>query len=109
MNLDGALRDGDMFVLGDDEEEDDAPDYSSSPANRSEPPPSYTAISTGPTPSDPPHLSPGAPSAGLLSDQDTNAIVSEKVVPSVYHLNRGDTLQGIALRFGVNVSTHEEP
>ena len=108
VNIDGALRDDVMFVLGDDEEEDDG----SSPADyapSTEPPPSYTAASTKPSLSHPSNSSPVTPSGGLLSDQDTNAIVSEDVVPSIYHLSRGDTLQGIALRFGVNVSTHEEP
>ncbi|KIM68434.1 hypothetical protein SCLCIDRAFT_1209248 [Scleroderma citrinum Foug A] len=101
VNIDGALRDDAMFVLGDDEEEDDG----SSPADyapSTEPPPSYTAASTKPSLSHPSNSSPVTPSGGLLSDQDTNAIVSEDVVPSIYHLSRGDTLQGIALRFGVN-------
>jgi len=105
VNIDGALQDDAMFVLGDDEEEDDGP----SPADHAlftEPSPSYTAASTKPNLS---HPSNSSPDTGPLFDQDTNAIVSEDVVLSVYHLSRGDTLQGIALRFDVNVSTHEEP
>ncbi|KAL4072586.1 hypothetical protein V8B97DRAFT_2006412 [Scleroderma yunnanense] len=90
VNIDGAIRDDAMFVLGEDEEEDDGQNSGSSPVHRSEPPPPYTINST---------------KYDLSTDTESlskDANVGEEVVPSVYYLKRGDTLQGIALRFGVN-------
>ncbi|KAJ7127100.1 hypothetical protein C8R44DRAFT_874180 [Mycena epipterygia] len=68
-NVDGAVRDEDTFVLGDDED-DDEPQSSAAEdsADPAEPPPTESA----PSP------------------------------PSKYYIKRGDTLQGISLRFGLD-------
>ncbi|KAJ7178577.1 hypothetical protein C8R43DRAFT_1084458 [Mycena crocata] len=62
-NVDGAVRDEDTFVLGDDEDDEEVPAAASIPA-----------------PADPATPSP----------------------PSKYYIKRGDTLQGICLRFGID-------
>lgn len=67
-NVDGAVRDADMFVLGDDEDDD-----------RESGPPSYSEAL-------PLEVSEAPPA------------------PLKYYINRRDTLQGIALRFGIPVS-----
>ncbi|KAJ7931419.1 hypothetical protein B0H13DRAFT_2227942 [Mycena leptocephala] len=68
-NVDGAVRDEDTFVLGDDEDDDQEP---------TDPQPPATA---------PVESSPETPAT-----------------PSKYYIKRGDTLQGIALRFGLDAS-----
>jgi hypothetical protein len=73
-NLDGALRDEDTFAIGDDEDDDSDP--SELPQYSAEPPTAPAAV--------PAESSPAA-------------------APSEYYIKRGDTLQGIALRFGVDV------
>ncbi|KAK0463226.1 uncharacterized protein EV420DRAFT_1161757 [Desarmillaria tabescens] len=78
-NLDGAVRDEDMFVVGDDDEDDEMP------------PPAYTKSS-------------GSEAAPLESDIDkpSSAEISSTSGPPKYYIKRTDTLQGIALRFGVD-------
>ncbi|KAJ7494635.1 hypothetical protein B0H11DRAFT_1716815 [Mycena galericulata] len=62
-NIDGAVRDEDTFVLGDDEDDEEV-----------EPP------------------------------QQPPAPVESSAPPSKYYIKRGDTLQGISLRFGIDAS-----
>ncbi|KAI5982264.1 hypothetical protein EDD15DRAFT_2181179 [Pisolithus albus] len=101
INVDGALRDNDMFVLGDDDEEENhnaehkppgdtgTPNIKTSPSHLTphEPIIDYTSSSQIPT-------GPGPPSEQTSS--------SYEAVPPLYHLKRGDTLQGIALRLNLN-------
>lgn len=94
-NIDGAVREEDTFVLGDaddDEEDDAAPHEPRKSGIAEQPEPLHTAL---PIPED--------PNNSTLTEQssDTNA------VPSKYYLTRNDTLQGIALRFGLNVSNFQ--
>ncbi|EJD37732.1 hypothetical protein AURDEDRAFT_116704 [Auricularia subglabra TFB-10046 SS5] len=72
-------REENMFVLGDDDEDEDEdvdcdapPEYSVNPAHDAGPPPENTAVS------------------------------AEPVGPPIYHVQRGDTLQGLAFRFGID-------
>ncbi|KIK95289.1 hypothetical protein PAXRUDRAFT_827173 [Paxillus rubicundulus Ve08.2h10] len=118
VNIDGAVRDEDMFVLGDDE--DDDPDKeqegfavdSDQGSLIDDPPPSYTS---------PKALSDSVLSISSRSSLTTlsglvhpnnkpETVTARKTTTSpVYYIERGDTLQGIALRLGVHVSTDHPP
>ncbi|SJL08207.1 uncharacterized protein ARMOST_11570 [Armillaria ostoyae] len=78
-NLDGAVRDEDMLVIGDDDDEDTTP-------------PPYTESSS---------------TENTLSDSKIDKLssideISSASGPPKYYIKRTDTLQGIALRFGVD-------
>jgi hypothetical protein len=87
-NIDGALRDEDTFVLGDDEEEEEV-----------QPPPQYLA-----------DLQSQCSPASLIPSAEPSrelAIPPAKSLPStalLYHIKPGDTVHGLALRFGIDVS-----
>lgn len=91
-NVNGAVRDEDMFVLGDDDDEEED---GSVPCT---PPPTYaeSAVTTTPT----------IPELETLTNDEALATTStaEPSGPSPlkYYIKSGDTLQGIALRFGIN-------
>ncbi|KAF9236754.1 hypothetical protein BU15DRAFT_89039 [Melanogaster broomeanus] len=91
VNMDGALRDEDMFVLGDDEDDEEGGDEEGLVPERSmdyPPPQNFLRAS---------------PSRRPQLERDTHSNVT---APPVYYIRRGDTLQGIALRLGVNHSHH---
>ncbi len=80
-NLDGAVRDEDMFVVGDDDDDED-PTL-----------PPYTESSSV---------------TNTISESKIDKPSSIDEIPSAsgppkYYIKRTDTLQGIALRFGVDV------
>ncbi|KAF5367436.1 hypothetical protein D9758_003801 [Tetrapyrgos nigripes] len=88
-NIDGAVRDEDTYVIGEDEDDDGLDGELDS-----NPPPPYLSS---------PDSSPGTNS---LPDELSS---SEQIDPSVnphnpyqYYIKKGDTLQGIALKFGVD-------
>jgi len=80
-----------MFVLGEDEDEEDSPLGDDAP-------PSYTLVEeiTNVLPVN------DLPGQAVIS---TEAPVVEGTNPSQYYIQPGDTLRGIALRFGIDVST----
>ncbi|KAJ7227081.1 hypothetical protein GGX14DRAFT_548025 [Mycena pura] len=78
-NVDGAVRDEDTFVVGDDDEAEDGDDDLDSAARVGPATSSPVAIGSLPAPTE------SAPSP-----------------PSKYYIKRSDTLQGIALRFGID-------
>ena len=88
-NIDGAVRDQDTFVLGDDDDEEGEDGVSQlveHPSTLSEVP------------------RPGEPTAG---DNGADAAPLSNMSPPTspqYYLKSSDTLQGIALRFGVDVT-----
>ena len=139
LNIDGAVRDEDTFVLGDDDD-----DYSDSdeivegqgiadnsheiPASRSIlPPPPYDPTSIPPLSDSKPQIhtlelepprdleeTPGSPHtksnlAGDIRNGPLSSSLAEnsqktRTAPYKYYLNRNDTLQGLSLRFGLDVS-----
>lgn len=123
-NIDGGVHDEDVFVLGDEDEdeEDDEHDRDREecPSKRREESAtgSSSGSSTGPsTPPPPPYehdISPHVASSsdietedqagddGTLTDADPKS--SEPTAHSKYYIKPGDTLLGISLRFGVDVS-----
>jgi hypothetical protein len=92
-NVDGALQDEDAFVLGDDEDSenevaDSAPLCTLPPQSEAPPPKSINLPGTG--------------MGGDPNIQDT-AVVYDVSTPLKYYIKAGDTLRGVALRFGINV------
>ncbi|KAK0189656.1 hypothetical protein F5146DRAFT_633373 [Armillaria mellea] len=85
-NLDGAVRDEDMFVVGDDDDDDE--DTTLPPYTESS---SVISASAGNAISD--------RKIDKLSSIDEKSSASG---PPKYYIKRTDTLQGIALRFGVD-------
>jgi len=98
-NVNGSLRDEDTFVLGDDEDDD-----------QDLPPPPYLDVPSSSRGSLGP-MSPAEPGvqssslSGVKNDSRQLSLTAEtdRTAPYKYYLNRQDTLQGIALRFGVDV------
>ena len=80
VNLNGGVRDEDTFILGDDEEDEDE-------VVNSNHKPTDEKIVSAPAQADEP-----------------SALEEVTLMPVKYDLNPSDTLQGISLRFGVNVS-----
>lgn len=99
-NVDGAVRDEDTFVLGDDE--DDSADETESPSPPAYPTPSlstsaHTEETTTSQRSSPSLTNSGEQMAPPITEQLNHT------GPLQYDLKPGDTIQGLALRFGVNV------
>ncbi|KAL0954865.1 hypothetical protein HGRIS_003799 [Hohenbuehelia grisea] len=91
-NIDGAVRDEDTYVIGDDE--DDVDNETSSPTT-----------STPPPPYDPPNYTSTTQSVSISESSVTEAQANKAPQPQTapkYHIKRGDTLQGIAFRYKVN-------
>lgn len=95
-NIDGAVRDEDTFVLGEDDdngeeqdESDDLPPYQ--PDDRSLTQPAVSMVNDNTSPQ-------------AEQERTTNADNSEFPThrQAQYHIKRGDTLQGLVLKFGVN-------
>ena len=112
-NLDGGVKDQDLFVLADDEDDDEDDDASTDGeedgrVRRSAAPPPPDVVPMAPplleTPPPPPSVTgqpeePPLTSATLGEDQQS----AKPDTPVVYRLRRGDTLMGIALRFRLDV------
>ncbi|KAI6042976.1 hypothetical protein EDC04DRAFT_869651 [Pisolithus marmoratus] len=99
INVDGALLDNDMFVLGGDDDEDHKVEHKLS-----------DDTGTSNFEASPSHVTPHEPvlASNPQSRTESHGVPSEQTsfryeaVPSLYYLERGDTLQGIALRFHLN-------
>lgn len=102
-NVDGGVRDGDVFVLGDEEDEGEAEGTGGAEAGNGSrtPPPAYssTAVPTsgGPPTPDVPHST----KATTTAEGEPSGSVP---APSKYYLLKGDTILGISLKFGIDVS-----
>ena len=110
-NLSGAVRDEDTFILGDDEDDDDDEENGAQVERHSLPPP-YEPESLGPqavlftaeetaTSRSSPNLDESPPPQ--LGPENT------RMAPYKYYLDRADTLQGLSLRFGVDVGPFSSP
>lgn len=99
-NVDGSLRDGDLFIVGDDEDDETSSERVS---NSGSPPPPYPEF---PLPS-PPLSRATATVIRPLSDHNEDNIVTQHVIGGPVHdtitIDKSDTLLGIALRYGVDV------
>ncbi|KAF9265054.1 hypothetical protein L218DRAFT_924859 [Marasmius fiardii PR-910] len=104
-NIDGAVRDEDTFVLGDDDVEEQ--DESDDPPTSERDDRSRTQQPTEPVSGDASVLHDGTiPQNSLQAEQEAATNVDPQTTPThrqaQYHIKRGDTLQGIVFKFGVN-------
>ena len=114
-NLDGGVKDRDLFVLGDDDDEDSDLDddmnldgESNGRCSRSAAPPPPDVIQTNSpllkTPPPPPVTAVGeSPSTDITRTTPPLSDDQQPTKPTLYRLRRGDTLMGIALRFRLDV------
>lgn len=113
-NLDGGVKDRDLFVLEDSDEDSDSDDDMSAgeeegrrfPRSAAPPPPDviHTTTPLPKTPPPPPVAfnSEELQITGVTPDSEDEQ-PPEPDIPAVYRLRRGDTLMGIALRFRLDV------
>ncbi|OCH95419.1 hypothetical protein OBBRIDRAFT_788307 [Obba rivulosa] len=113
LNVDGSVRDEDVFVLGDDDA-DETDDDGLAEESHSTPPPAYT---DSPSVADAAQAAHSDPAAGMQSPGDASAETSgseatdvdagtsTRSMPSKYYIQPRDTLLGIALKVGVNGHT----
>ena len=114
-NLDGGVKDRDLFALADDDDDSESDDDMSVDEEEGRrfprsaaPPPPDVIHTTSPLPKTPP---PPPVTANTEELQTTNITPTplapsedeKSDVPVVYRLRRGDTLMGIALRFRLDV------
>lgn len=97
-NLDGGVHDDEVFAVGDDDDDDEL-DPESEPlednhAAPSTPPPAYTELEQV--------RAHNNEEVSAPKDAETSEAL---MVPSEYYIQPKDTLIGIALRFGVDVSS----
>ncbi|TFK40265.1 hypothetical protein BDQ12DRAFT_711660 [Crucibulum laeve] len=97
-NIDGAVREEDTFILGDDEDEDE--DMLSAVSRP--PPPPYEPISDDIQANT--LLPPSEVPADTVDEQGGDRPLPEggNIAPKKYYIARNDTLQGIALRFALD-------
>jgi hypothetical protein len=97
------VQDEDIYVLGDDEDdEEETQEVGSVTPSSGISPPAYQSTFSS---------SSSLTSESTLISQTTNAstsqtelvVTGEQLIPSKYYINPKDTLQGIALRYGINV------
>ncbi|KAA1467459.1 hypothetical protein DENSPDRAFT_832513 [Dentipellis sp. KUC8613] len=102
VNVDGGVKDEDVFILGDeDDAEDTAPGGGETDMARSSPPPPYSTDLPSPSSQTPaPIHDLSESSSGVNSPDSSNK--GQSSTPDKYHIKPGDTLTGIALRFGVD-------
>ncbi|VDB84760.1 unnamed protein product [Peniophora sp. CBMAI 1063] len=105
-NIDAAIRDEDVYAIGDDDDEEDADPGETSAGSSggsdglpapATPPPAYATELPiqGLT-------NPATPTSSTPSQDDGTNEKMEEDVPRRYYIRKGDTLLGIALRHGVD-------
>ncbi|KAJ3874022.1 hypothetical protein F5051DRAFT_462792 [Lentinula edodes] len=96
ININGAVRDEDTFVLGEDEDDEDL-------SGEGTPPPPYPEQTSSKS-SSPPAQADGQPTPQSISSAEitTKLNSSNYHNSSQYYIQRGDTVHGIALCFGVD-------
>ncbi|KAL6299890.1 hypothetical protein BKA93DRAFT_869572 [Sparassis latifolia] len=100
-NVDGAVRDEDVFTLGDD----DADDIDDEPEGIVTPPPPYEETSVPDCPLETLSSNPsGSRRSSASADHPAldSAEVAESSTPARYYIKPSDTLLGIALKFDVD-------
>ena len=119
LNINGEVRDQDTFILGDDDDDDDdddgddgeneaerlefSADASGGAASISSPP-RYESIIDPWKEESPPHESATLKSNPISQAEESSLPKPGNTRPYRYYINRSDTLQGLSLRFGIDVS-----
>jgi hypothetical protein len=117
VNINGEVRDQDTFILGSDDEEEaneeERPEYrGAGPASMSSPlPPLYESIVDPWKEESPPHKGAilASDSTCLAEESSQESLEPDSTRPYKYYINRSDTLQGLSLRLGIDVSTIIRP
>lgn len=109
VNINGEVRDQDTFVLGDDEEEDEEVERpgllgDDGAASIPSPPPLYESIVDPWKEEGSPHETAPFKPTSLAEEPFSKVIEPDDTRPYKYFINRSDTLQGLSLRFGIDVS-----
>jgi hypothetical protein len=102
-NVDGAVRDDDVYAIGDDEEEEEEEgreNHNGWDPTRTPPPPAYA---TDPEPTLEPKSKSSDSEGGINTDAPPSFEGAPDVVPVKYYIKPGDTLLGISLRYSVDV------
>lgn len=100
-NIDGGLHDEEVFAIGDDREDDELEDeiFDADEEENNQISSNATPIPGPVDPQSAPEQSRPEPPKGDQGDAE------RPLAPSKYYIKPGDTLLGIALRFGINVRT----
>ena len=109
VNINGEVRDQDTFILGDDEDEDEENEEVESSAGDgaasiSSPPPLYESIVDPWKEESVPHETATLTSNSFSQAEEPLFPKPDNTRPYRYYINRNDTLQGLSLRFGIDVS-----
>ena len=114
VNVNGEVRDQDTFVLGEDDDDDDVEENEEErleftagdgATSISSPPPLYDSI-VDPWKEEPPaHETANNLTSNPFSQAEEPSFPKpDNTRPYRYYINRTDTLQGLSLRFGIDVS-----
>lgn len=109
VNINGEVRDQDTFILGDDDEDEENEELEflagDGAASRSSPPPLYESIvDPWKEEESPPHETATLTSNSSSQAEEPSFPKPDNTRPYRYYINRSDTLQGLSLRFGIDVS-----
>lgn len=83
-NVNGAVRDEDTYVIGDDDEDPDSDCGNDDQRNTPGPPPVYQATE---------------------HSEGASIVHTASIIDSLYHIKHSDTLQGIAFKLRIDVSS----
>ena len=113
MNINGEVRDQDTFILGDDDDDDDGEgneegglEFSAGDgtASISSLPPLYESIVDPWKEESPPNETATLTANSISLAEEPSLSKPDDTRPYRYCINRNDTLQGLSLRFGIDVS-----
>ena len=107
LNINGEVRDQDTFILGDDDDDDEEGKSELSAGDGAasiSPPPLYESIIDPWKEESPPHETATLTSNSTPQAEELSSPKPGNTRPYRYYINRSDTLQGLSLRFGIDVS-----
>ena len=108
VNINGEVRDQDTFVLGDDDEEEEGAEFLSSGGAGRVSISSHLPLDESivdPWREEPPPYVAATPTLNSTFLDRGPSPKPDNTRPYKYYINRNDTLQGLSLRFGIDVRT----